>query len=292
MSRRATRPTARAAWHEDRFMLCLVLALGLHAAVLLGVRFGIDLNPAPRIADTLDVVLVKWRSEKDPDKADFLAQASQRGGGEAPERERPARPVSGELPAPEKGPDPVQSAQSVPAPTPQQREVVAVAEPDRAPRETTQVEQPDTPTPSAARLMRQSMDMASLQPEVSRHRQWRSRLPRRKVISANTKEYEFASYMSAWVAKVERVGNLNYPLELREKKLHGDLVLSVGINQDGTIESVEVMRSSGIRAIDQAAENIVRLAAPFAPLPENIADRIDVLYITRTWRFESRFAAD
>jgi protein TonB len=286
------RPPSSPAWHQDRFMVCLVLAFGLHAAVLLGVRFGVELNPAPRIADTLDVVLVKWRSETDPEEADFLAQASQQGGGETSERQRPARPVSGELPAPELGADPVQSTESVPEPEPLQQEVVAVEVPDEAPLETTRLEQPDTHEPSAARLMRQSMDMASLQPEVSRHRQWQSKLPRRKVISANTKEYEFASYMSAWVAKVERVGNLNYPLELREKKLYGDLVLSVGIHQDGTIESIEVKRGSGILAIDRAAENIVMLAAPYAPLPENIADKVDVLHITRTWRFESRFGAD
>ena len=39
--------------------------------------------------------------------------------------------------------------------------------------------------------------------------------------------------------------------------------------------------------IDQAAVRIVRLGAPSAPLPDNIADRVDVLHITRTWRFES-----
>ncbi|MEJ8567065.1 energy transducer TonB [Elongatibacter sediminis] len=283
---------ARRPWHQDRFMVCLVLAFGLHAVVLLGVRFGFSLDPAPRIADTLDVVLVKWRSEQDPDEADFLAQASQRGGGETTERQRPSRPVSGELPVPEKGLDPAQSVESMPTPQTMQREVVATEVADETPLETTAVEQPDLPQPSAARLMRQSMDMASLQPEVSRHRQWQSKLPRRKVISANTKEYEFASYMSAWVAKVERVGNLNYPLELRERNLHGDLVLSVGIQADGSIESIKVMRSSGLPEIDRAAENIVLLAAPYAPLPDNITDQVDILHITRTWRFESRFGAD
>lgn len=272
-------------------MVSLVVAFGLHAALLLGMRFGIDLNPVPRVADTLDVVLVKWRSEDAPEDPDFLAQANQEGGGDSVERQRPARPVSGDLPMPEKGPDPVQTERSVPAPEPLQREVVA-AEAAARPLETTRIEQPDTVEPTAARLMRQSMDMASLQPEISHRREWQSRLPRRKVISANTKEYEFASYMSAWVAKVERVGNLNYPLELREKKLHGDLVLSVGINPDGTVESIDVMRSSGIVEIDRAAESIVLLAAPYAPLPDNITDRVDVLHITRTWRFGSRFTAD
>jgi protein TonB len=140
--------------------------------------------------------------------------------------------------------------------------------------------------------MQQSMDMASLQPEVRRQARTGSRLKRKKFISANTREYEFASYMSAWVSKVERVGNMNYPSELRQKKLHGDLILAVGINQDGSVESIDVRRSSGIQEIDLAATNIVRMAAPYAPLPDNITDDVDILYITRTWRFESGFGVD
>jgi len=273
-------------------MVCLAIAIGLHAAVLLGIRFGINLNPAPRLADTLDVVLVKWRSEEDPEDADFLAQASQQGGGESNEMVRPAQPVSGEIPRLEQGQDPLQSTLAEPHPTKAEREIITVDSVQAQPSESTEVEQPETETPSAARLIRQSMDMASLQPELSRQRHWQSKLPRRKQISANTREYEFASYMSAWVAKVERVGNLNYPVELRARKLHGDLVLSVGINQDGSVESIEVMRSSGIPAIDDAARNIVEMAGPYAPLPDNIKDHVDILQIVRTWRFESRFGAE
>ncbi len=284
--------SARRPWHEDRFMLFLVLALSIHAFLLIGVQFGINLNPAPRLADTLDVVLVRWRSEKEPDKADFLAQANQQGGGESTEMQRPSRPTSGELPVEDKGQDMQQSEQLIPEAAAPEREVVAIESPEAAPIELNLMEQPETEVPSAALLMRQSMDMASLQPQVSREQQLDSQLPRRKVISANTKEYEFASYMSAWVAKVERVGNLNYPLELREKKLHGNLVLSVGIYPDGSIETIEVKRTSGIDAVDKAAVAIVTLAAPYAPLPDNIREKVDILHITRTWRFGSRFASD
>ena len=116
-----------------------------------------------------------------------------------------------------------------------------------------------------------------------------SKLPRREFVSANTRAYEFASYMSAWVGKVERVGNLNYPTELRQRKLHGDLILTVGIDWNGDVESVEIMRSSGVRDIDNAAVDIVRLASPYAPLPDNIRESTDILHITRTWRFEAAF---
>jgi protein TonB len=279
-------------WLQDRFMICLVGAIGLHATILLGIKFGAELNPVPRLADTLDVVLVKWRSQEAPEDADFLAQASQQGGGESTDKRRPAEPVSGEVPLIEQGQDAAQSMPVLPLPEKLEREVISIESEQAQPLEMTEIEQPETEIPSAARLMRQSMNMASLQPELSRQSQWQSKLPRRKRISANTREYEFASYMSAWVAKVERVGNLNYPVELRQRKLHGDLILSVGIHQNGSIESIDVMRSSGIPEIDDAARNIVQMAEPYAPLPDNIREHVDILHIVRTWRFESRFGAD
>jgi protein TonB len=66
----------------------------------------------------------------------------------------------------------------------------------------------------------------------------------------------------------------------------------VGINQNGTVESIDVMRSSGLNEIDQAAINIVQMAAPYAPLPDHITEHVDVLHITRTWRFETAFGVD
>jgi protein TonB len=279
-------------WMQDPFMVCLVLAIGLHALLLLGVSFGITLNPSPRLADTLDVVLVKWRSESEPDEADYLAQATQKGGGETTEKSRPSQPVSGELPTLQQGQDSVQSTAAMPVPEQEVQEVVVLESESETAPDLTRVEQPDTDHPSAAHLMRQSLDMASLQPELNRQRQWQSKLPRREFISANTREYEFASYMSAWVSKVERIGNMNYPYDLRRKKLHGDLVLTVGIKQNGTVESVDIMRSSGVREIDQAAVDIVQLAAPYSPLPDNITDHVDILHITRTWRFETGFGVE
>jgi protein TonB len=283
------RPDRYTSWTQDRFMVFLVLAVALHMLVFFGLNFGLSLKSVPRLADTLDVVLVQWRSEQEPEKADFLAQASQQGGGEAEEKQRPMETVSSEIPAVEQGPDMARSELEIPVPLEDQREIVAVEAEAESPLQKTEVEQPDLDQPSAAQLMRQSMNMASMQPEINRKRQVASGLKRKKFISANTKEYEFASYMSAWVSKVERVGNLNYPSELRRKKLHGDLVLMVGIQQNGTVDSIDVMRSSGITEIDQAAIRIVQLAAPYAPLPDNISEHVDILHITRTWRFEAAF---
>lgn len=266
------------------------MALALHALILLGVGFVLDFKPLTHPLETLDVVLVNWRSESKPVEADFLAQASQQGGGESTEAERPSQENTGASPGPAEGEDPLDQQEQMSSVADAAREQILV-ENDEAEftQQITQIEQPEPPLPSAAQLMQESMTMAKLQPGIQRDRESQSKLPRRKWISANTREYEFAAYMQAWVAKVERVGNLNYPEEVRRMKLTGDLVMTVGINVDGSVESIDIQRSSGKAQLDQAATRIVRLAGPYSPLTEHINSSVDVLHITRTWRFSRDF---
>jgi len=275
---------------NDRFAVSILMALGLHGVVLLGVGFILDFKPLTHPLETLDVVLVNWRSESKPDEADFLAQASQQGGGESTEASRPSQENTGASPGPAEGEDLLDQQQQVSSVQDAEREQILI-ENDRAEfaQQITSIEQPEPPLPSAATLMQESMTMAKLQPGIQRDRESQSKLPRRKWISANTREYEFAAYMQAWVAKVERVGNLNYPEEVRRLKLVGDLVMTVGINLDGSVESIDIRRSSGLPQLDQAATRIVRLAGPYSPLPDHINASVDILHITRTWRFSRDF---
>ena len=50
---------------------------------------------------------------------------------------------------------------------------------------------------------------------------------------------------------------------------------------------IVVRRSSGDKALDQAALKILRLAAPFAPLPESIRKDYDVLRFAYEWDFSA-----
>ena len=84
--------------------------------------------------------------------------------------------------------------------------------------------------------------------------------------------------------KVERIGSLNYPAEARGK-LYGNLRLTVTIRADGSVESIELDRSSGLKVLDAAAFRIVRMATPFAAFPADIRRDTDLLVITRTWFF-------
>jgi protein TonB len=111
--------------------------------------------------------------------------------------------------------------------------------------------------------------------------------PRRKQLSASTREYAYANYLDAWRRKVERIGNINYPEEAKRKKLHGSLILTVSIKADGTIDKIRVARSSGIKILDDAAKRIVRLASPYSAFPAEIRKKYDILDITRTWQFRN-----
>jgi protein TonB len=288
----------------DRLGRAVLLALALHAALVFGVSFSPPPRPEPG-PSTLDVILVASKAEKAPDKADFLAQANQEGGGESEKPERPSVP----LPAPLVGPEAVIPAAAPPAPptppvperTAPERAVLTQAEavqkapadvaerkeprPAPKPRQERPPEPKPAPSLSADLLVARSLEMASLNAEIDRKLKAYAERPVRKFINARTREFKYAAYMDAWRAKVERVGNLNYPDEARRQKLSGSLLLDVSLNPDGTVNDLQLRRSSGHKLLDDAAIRIVRLAAPFPPFPKDIEQEVDILHIERTWQF-------
>ncbi|MEM9301787.1 MAG: energy transducer TonB [Pseudomonadota bacterium] len=271
---------------SDRLGVTTIFSILAHAVIVLGVGFQIE-RSQPDSLPSLDVILVQRQTEEAPKEADFLAQASQQGGGTSVEKVRPQAPLTSPVPKPDPGEAPQTVRPSMPEPTPQTPPEVVTTR-----QASTQVtvqpqteEQPDTPEPKSRELIERAMEIARLEAEIGRDLEAYARRPRRKFISANTREFEYASYMQAWVAKVERLGNLNYPDEARRRKLEGSLVLTVAINRNGEIETIEVIQPSGYTVLDEAAIRIVRMGSPYAPLPDNIRDKVDILHITRTWQF-------
>jgi protein TonB len=129
------------------------------------------------------------------------------------------------------------------------------------------------------------MEIARLEAQIAREWESYQQRPRRRFIGARAQEFRFAQYIENWRAKVERVGEVNYPQAARDQRIYGTLVVTVSIKSDGSLEAVEINRPSGQRVLDAAALRIVRLAAPFAPFPADIARDTDILSITRTWIF-------
>jgi periplasmic protein TonB len=271
----------------ETLSLALVVAVVLHVAVITQLHFDWINAPFESRAPDLDVILVDWASEQAPEQADFLAQANQTGGGDNPELERPSSP-----PPSESGGNP--EPQPQPSPQPQPRAELVTPKLLATETETADLEQrQETPVeekslPNANQLLQQTRQLAQTAPDPLADARVVPKRPRRKFITANTREHLYASYMRNWVAKVERVGNMNYPEQARRRNLEGSLVLSVDVLADGSIERVQVLRSSGYELLDEAAVRIVRLAAPYADLPPDVRKETDILTITRTWQFSAR----
>lgn len=273
----------------DRFGVALLFSLMLHAIVILGIGFHFA-KPAPSLP-TLDVTLINISNAETPKKADFLAQANNAGGGNSDKAHRPGAPFSGPLPIANAGIAPVPVMPAAPAQqTASGPHILTTTGPtDR--RAADQRDSHDQPRPEqrvASIPIPQRLEMARLAQEVRREQQAYARRPRRKYISANTRNVADAAYQVAWVHRIERIGNLNYPDTARLRHLHGNLILSVVIGTDGHVRKVMVNHSSGYRILDDAAIRIVHLAAPFPPIPhdkDSKGNRINELVITRTWQF-------
>ena len=50
-----------------------------------------------------------------------------------------------------------------------------------------------------------------------------------------------------------------------------EVVISVGVRRDGSVESSRILRSSGTPLLDEAALRVVQLAQPFPPLPKMVS---------------------
>lgn len=270
---------------SDRLWATLVASFALHLILVFGVRFTL---PEPKIAPSsphsIEVVLVNAKSAHRPAKAEVYAQANLEGGGES-EADRRA-----------KSPLPVLDENKETANLPQkQRQVRELEEQtrrlasqiktaDKMERQSSRKSSPSSHL-SAGDLIQSSLDAASLRAQIDKDMDNYNKRPRKVSIGATAREYVLARYLEDWRMKVEKVGNLNYPEEAKRQKLYGTLMLTVEINADGSVRSIELNRSSGSKILDDAALRIVKLAAPYAPFSEDIRRNYDVVSITRTWAF-------
>ena len=275
----------------DRFGLALFTSILVHMLVILGVGFT-----APRIrlpgAESLEITLVQTRSEVTPHNPQFLAQANQDGGGNAETRDIARSP----LPVLEMSDQ--NSHMPIAQPEPQKRvnflNVLTSLLTGNDTRRTVRTQEP-RPEKKEERTTPERMGLPELQSRkaertrlnalTDRNFQENQQTPRHLYLNARAQEYKYASYLDAWRAKVERVGNLNYPQQAKRQNIGGSLLLNVSLNADGTLRAMEVRRTSGYKVLDDAAMRIVELAAPYPPLPPDMRTDFDIVHITRTWVF-------
>jgi len=89
-------------------------------------------------------------------------------------------------------------------------------------------------------------------------------------------EFKNRAYMRMLRDRIESIWK--YPEEAARRRLTGDLYIKFTIRKNGRLESVELVRTSGYRDLDEAAIQALKKADPYWPLPDNYEK--DVLEIT------------
>src|SRR5688572_5904360 len=264
----------------------LGLSLALHAAAL-AVHFKLPQARSSSENQALEVVLVNAKTQERPAKAEVLAQANLDRGGNVDENRRAKTPLPVTEPR-KPGKDLAEAQRRVRELEAQQRQLLSQARATRSliAEQTPRQEKAQEPTPalSGRDLADLSLAAMRLEAQIDKQLDAYQKRPRKKHLGARAVEYRFAQYEEDWRIKVERIGTLNYPSEARGK-LYGTLQLTVTINWDGKVKSMELDRSSGLKVLDTAAFRIVKMASPFAAFPPDIRREFEELVITRTWFF-------
>lgn len=265
-------------------MLTFTLSALLLSALILGIVFTLDDVNSNETLPSLDVILSKQKSLQTPEKADYLAQHDQLGGGESEKHVRPQNIKTG-LAADEQGNYLQEQVENIPN-MQEAKNTELVTTTDSQLTVLTATTAPDIKNQQNTKnkLLTKNQKLAKLENNISDRLEAYAKRPKSKYISASTKSFEFADYMQTWVKKIEHVSNLNYPNEARKRGFVGTLIMTVGINSAGAIKDIKIIKSTGFKSIDDAAEHLVQLAGPFEAIPEN-KNQIDILYITRTWQF-------
>ena len=266
--------------------LAIGVSVALHAAVL-SLHFSFPDASRAFQDKALEIILVNAKSARKPVNAQARAQTNLDGGGTT-EHDRRAKTPLPASPRQQAGSEIEQVQKRVQALEAQQQSLLTQARGKRAvsARPEREVQPEPTPSLSGRDLMSSALEMARLEGEIARQTEEYNKRPRVKNLGVRVEEYRFARYMEEWRIKVERVGTLNYP-EAARGRLSGSLVLSVRIKEDGSVERVEINRSSGYKILDDAARRIVNMAAPYGVFPPDIRRDVEIIEITRTWNFTS-----
>ena len=289
------------------------VSIAIHA-VILTIHFEPELKKLADRLPSLDVVLVNAKTKTAPDKAEALAQANLDRGGNTDAN----RKMKTALPAPKEKTVEVNlkptaesrsNAKSAKLKAQEAREQKRVEELEKQAQELmTQLNSAkkiqSNPTQNAASaepeqgnqksknksldradLTAAALEMDRLQAQIEKQQDEYQKRPKRKFIGARTKEYRFALYVESWRQRVEKIGNLNYPVAAKAQKLYGQLRMTVSIKADGSLENIVIDQKSNHKVLDDAARQIVESGAPYARFPDDIKKDTDILSITRTWTF-------
>lgn len=272
---------------KNPLYLTVPISFVLHASLYaMGFRPP-DFSSSPP-SPTFDITMVMPQNVEAPDDTDFIANANQVGSGSKDEKRRLKSQFAANEENLDIGADEVTAEKNV-------AEIVPKLEPeilttkgktnksvDKLPEEKPQ----EAPVVKNIDNSEQTQAIAKLIAEMSSQEEAFAKRPRIHFIdSLSAKGTVEAEYIYNWSKKLERIGNINFPKEALDLSLSGTLILNTTLDRAGRIKEIQISVSSGSKVLDNAAVKIVKLAAPYEPLPKKIRAKYDRLNITRTMVF-------
>lgn len=272
--------------HNDSLLTALFIAAVAHVFILLGLNFSFP--EPPKVSKSIEITLSNTPAKKAPKKSSYLAPDNQVGAGKKHKKPEPPK---------QKIPNQTQGTAKKPTPKPVKKPTIK----PRSEQKKITVDKAEEKVVSLNNLETTRQEVIKPKPHLTAEAlrkqvaQLGEKIRRTSISSENSKikfvnavsthKYLAAQYMKDWENKVERTGNLNYPEVARKKGFSSTLTMDVGIKADGSIYSIRITKSSGNPALDDAAKRIVQMSAPFAALPTELLQELDVLVITRVWKF-------
>ncbi|MDQ3188293.1 MAG: TonB family protein [Pseudomonadota bacterium] len=265
-------------------VMAMTVSIGLHITAL-AVRFvDPELFRVRSTDPPVEIILVNAKSESAPGKVEALAQNNLDGGGtnDAGRRTSPL-PNSFEM----RDGDSLESARrNVQQLEEEQKRLLATLREsllvNPTPLKSTAAEQPQNGSIESETSEQLQRAQAEIAKQISDYQ----KRPRKHHFMPSASEYRYARYVEDWRARVEKIGNENYPNDARGR-FYGALRMTVAIRKDGSVADTMIEQSSGSQVLDRAARRIVQMAGPYPPFPPEIGRDTDILEITRTWIFSN-----
>jgi len=277
----------------DRLPAMLFLAALVHGILIIGVTFNATIVDQFADAISLDVTIVADPDQRidQPDEASYLAQASQKGGGNTTEQVRPAAPLQSALPVDNPGHE--DGTGLIDATAHEQSADDVVAAMDNSDRRVTINPRSDPePINSKAVAMEAGSEVTLPLPQEDRASMLiRDDDPRQLIVSADTRESIVAAYLDNWKRRIEAVGTTYLPELGDVGTLSGSPTLMVSIDASGDLEEAVIRKTSGSTVLDLAALDILQRASPFNPFPPEIAAEYDTVRFEYKWLFADQLVS-
>ena len=225
--------------------------------------------------EALQVVLVNTIGDTIPNDAQALANANLLGGGEADD---------GIVKSPLPNMEAVQDGESLEDLQKQVKNLEAVQSSllsllkgksfMNAASGTAQTYNPEQGEASDSTTAQIKREVASLDKEIQDY----NKRPKRAQLSIATREASFATYYALWSDRTERLGTEYYVEDARGK--FAEVIVTVSVRSDGSLEGLVLERSSGDKAIDRGTLRLLKRLAPYPSFKGKLKENVDVLDIT------------